>query len=110
MEAFIDFLKANPLYTAGAAALLLFFVISLLKKGITLAIVALLLNAGYGYFVHEKAQDYYEQLQLKADAAKEKLEQTQRQYESMKQTMDKASDTVEKAGDLFDKASKLVDQ
>ena len=110
MEDLLDFLKANPLYTAGAAALLLFFVISLLKKGIKLAIIALLLNAGYGYFIHEKAQEYYAQLEQKAEAAKEKLDATKKQYDTMKNAMDKASDTVEKAGDLFDKASKFVDQ
>lgn len=102
MEALFDFLKDNPLYTAVGAALFLFFIISLLKKGVTLAIIALLLNAGYGYYVNDLAQDYYKQ-------AEKKVEEARKHYEAVQEEMDKAGEAVDKAGDLFDKAGKLMD-
>ena len=72
MEALIDFVKANPLYAAGAAALLLFVIIALVKKAVKVAVIALALNFGYGYYLNDLAQDYYEQAQEKMAQAKER--------------------------------------
>lgn len=116
MEPLIDFIKDNPLYAAGAAVLLLFFVISLIKKGVTLAIIALALNGGYGYYLSDMVKEYYQQAQDKVEVAKDKLGEAQEKYESVKSTVDKAgatvdkaSETVDKASDLFEKASKAMD-
>lgn len=109
MQALLDFVRENPLYAAGAAVLLLFLLISLLKKGLKLAIVALALNAGYGYYLNDLAQEYYSK-------AQEKVEAAQRQYDSAKETVERAGnaakaagEAVDKAGDLFDQAEELVE-
>ena len=74
----LEFLQANPLYAVGAVVLIIFFIISLIKKAIKLAVVAVLLNLGYGYYVQDIAQDAYEQANQKiesvVDTAKDVLE------------------------------------
>ena len=59
MEAIIEFLQANPLYAVGAAMLIVFFVVSLITKAVKLAVIAVVLNLGYGYYVHDIAEDAY---------------------------------------------------
>lgn len=110
MEALLDFVKANPIYAAGAAVLLLFVVMALVKKAVKLAVIAIALNAGYGYYLNELAQDYYEQAQKKLAVAREKAEAAAEQYESAKETVKAAQETVDKAGDLFDQASTLIER
>ena len=59
MEAVIEFLQANPLYAAGAAVLIVLFVVSLFMKAVKLIVIALVLNLGYGYYVQDMAEDAY---------------------------------------------------
>ncbi|MGM0594669.1 MAG: hypothetical protein ACQETD_09040 [Pseudomonadota bacterium] len=87
MQAIIDFLQANPFYAVGAAVLLVLFIISLVKKAVMLAAILIVLNAGYGYYLHDAAQTY--------------LQQAQQRYETVREGAGEASD---KAGDLFQQA------
>jgi hypothetical protein len=68
MTAIIDFLQANPLYAAGLVVLLLFFIISLVTKAIKLVVVAVILNIGYGYYLHD-ISDAYQQANQKVESA-----------------------------------------
>jgi Fe2+ transport system protein B len=52
----IDFVTANPLYGVGLALLLVFLIFSLVKKAVKLVVIAVLLNVGYGYYLHDMAQ------------------------------------------------------
>lgn len=103
MEALLDFVQENPLYLAGTAVLLLFFIAALVKKAAKLALLALVLNAGYGYYLNDLAQDYYRQ-------AQQKLEAAQRQVESVRGTVESAGESVDKAGDLFEQAGELIER
>ncbi|WP_127475179.1 hypothetical protein [Sulfurivermis fontis] len=60
MQQILDFIIANPLYGAGLAILLLLLVISLIKRAVKLVVVAVLLNVGYGYYLHDAAMSYYD--------------------------------------------------
>lgn len=59
MEAVIEFLQANPLYAAGAAVLIILFVVSLIMKAVKLIVIAVVLNLAYGYYVQDTAEDAY---------------------------------------------------
>ncbi len=72
MQSVIDFITANPLYGVGLALLLVFLIFSLVKKAVTLVVIAVLLNLGYGYYLHDMAQTAYDKA---ADAVKDAAEQ-----------------------------------
>lgn len=79
MQPILDYVMAHPLYGAAAAVLLLFLLTSLLKKAFKLALIALVLNLGYGYFLHDLAMDAYERASAAAGkAADEAREAIQR--------------------------------
>lgn len=59
MTPIIEFLQANPLYAVGAVVLIILLVISLIKKAIKFAVIAVALNLGYGYYVQDIADDAY---------------------------------------------------
>ena len=69
MEAIIEFLQTNPLYAAGAAALIILFVVSLVMKAVKFAVIAVVLNLGYGYYVQEIAEDAYDKANKSIDSA-----------------------------------------
>lgn len=110
MQTLLDFVKDNPLYAAGAAVLLLFAVMALVRRAVKLALIALALNFGYGYYLNDLARDYYEQAQKSMAQAREKVGAAREGYESVKGTVETAEKTVDKAGDLFDQASKLIER
>lgn len=60
MQQVIDFIAANPLYGVGLALLLAFLIFSLVKKAVKLIVIAVLLNVGYGYYLHDMAQTAYD--------------------------------------------------
>ena len=84
MEALIEFITQNPLYGAGIAALIIFLIISLIKKMFVMALIAIALNVAYVYYLQDIAEDAY----AKAGS----------QYESTKDRVDKL---VDKAGSLI---------
>ena len=84
MEALIEFITQNPLYGAGLAAGVMLLLIALIKKMLKFAIIAVVLNAGYAYYLQDMAQDAYAKAENKVDVAKDKAE------------------------DLIDKASSLI--
>jgi hypothetical protein len=55
MQATLDLILNEPLYLGVAAVILVLFVVGLIKKLITLAVIAALLAGGYGYWVHGEA-------------------------------------------------------
>ena len=76
--AIINFLQSNPLYAAGLAILILFFVISLITKAIKLMIVAIVLNIGYGYHLYDISEAYQkvnENIESAVDVAKDVLDE-----------------------------------
>lgn len=60
MESLIEFLQSNPLYIAGFVCLIIFIVMSLIKKAIKLAVVAVILFAGYSYYLNDISAVYQE--------------------------------------------------
>ena len=110
MEALIEFIEANPAYAAGAVALLLFVITALIKRAAVLAAFALVLNAGYGYYLADLAQDFSAQAEEKAAVVSEKAEAVAEQYESAKETVEAAAETLDKAGELVDQASSLIER
>ena len=60
MQPVIDFITANPLYGVGLALLLVFLIFSLVKKAVKLVVIAVLLNVGFGYYLHDMAQTAYD--------------------------------------------------
>lgn len=75
MQSVIDFITANPLYGVGLALLLVFLIFSLVKKAAKLVVIALLLNLGYGYYLHDMAQTAYDKA---ARAVEDAAEQASR--------------------------------
>jgi len=84
VASFIAFLQENPLYGVGLAFLIVFLIISLLKKAIKLLVIALILFVGYSYYLNDIFDAYQDSninlqsLESKAkgvvDEAKEALE------------------------------------
>ena len=74
MEALIEFITHNPLYGAGLAAGIVLLLIALVKKMLKFAIIVVLLNAGYAYYLQDMAQDAYAKAEDKMDVAKDKAE------------------------------------
>ena len=75
--AIVDFLQANPLYAAGLAFLVLFLLISLITKAIKLLVVAVVLNIGYGYYLHDISDAYQKankSIESAVDVAKDILD------------------------------------
>jgi len=60
MQQMLDFITANPLYGVGLALLLVLLVVSLVKRAVKLVVIAVLLNVGYGYYLHDMAQTAYD--------------------------------------------------
>ncbi|PKM46418.1 MAG: hypothetical protein CVV05_01705 [Gammaproteobacteria bacterium HGW-Gammaproteobacteria-1] len=75
MQQVIDFVTANPLYGVGLALLLVFLIFSLVKKAVKLVVIAVLLNVGYGYYLHDMAQTAYDKA---ARAVEDAAEQASR--------------------------------
>ncbi|PKI16228.1 hypothetical protein [Colwellia sp. 12G3] len=82
MASFIEFLQGNPLYIVGFVCLIIFFIVSLLKKAIKLLVIALILFVGYSYYLNDIFDAYQgslgslELLESKAETLiKETLEQ-----------------------------------
>lgn len=76
--AIIDFLQDNPLYAAGLVFLVLFLLISLITKAIKLLLVAVVLNIGYGYYLHDISDAYQKankSIESAVDVAKDILDQ-----------------------------------
>jgi hypothetical protein len=74
--AIIDFLQANPLYAVGLAVLIMFFIISLITKAIKLLVIAVVINLGYGYYLHDISDAYQEankSIESAVDVAKDAL-------------------------------------
>lgn len=71
MQQIMDFIIANPLYGAGLAVLLLLLVIGLIKRAVKLVVVAVLLNVGYGYYLHDAAMSYYDKATRAVEGAVE---------------------------------------
>ncbi len=69
MGAVIDFVTANPLYGAGIVLLLALLIVGVVKKMAKLAVIAVLLNVGYVYYLHDAAADYYQQAQRTVEGA-----------------------------------------
>jgi len=75
--AIIDFLQANPLYAVGLVFLVLFLLISLITKAIKLLVVAVVLNIGYGYYLHDISDAYQkanDSIESAVDVAKDVLD------------------------------------
>ncbi len=60
MQQMIDFITANPLYGVGLALLLMLLIVGLLKRAVKLVAIAVLLNVGYAYYLHDLAQSAYD--------------------------------------------------
>ena len=58
MASFIEFLQGNPLYIVGLFFLIIFFIVSLLKKAIKLLVIALILFIGYSYYLNDIFDEY----------------------------------------------------
>ncbi|MEW6645977.1 MAG: hypothetical protein AB1450_02095 [Pseudomonadota bacterium] len=85
MQQILDFIIANPLYGAGLAILLLLLVISLIKRAVKLVVVAVLLNVGYGYYLHDAAMSYYDKAtRAVEDAAEQATDAAARAGEMIK--------------------------
>lgn len=56
MDSFITFLQDNPLYIIGLVLLIIFILFSLFKKAVKLLIIAIILFAGYSYFLNGSYQ------------------------------------------------------
>ena len=73
MTSFIEFLQDNPLYIVGLALLIIFLIISLIKKAVKLIVIAVILFVGYSYFLNDSFSGYdslkgnLESLENKAD-------------------------------------------
>ena len=74
MEALIEFVTDNPLYAVGTALLLILLIVALVKKMLKVAIIAVALNVGYTYYLHDMAQDAYAKAEAKAEDIKDKTE------------------------------------
>lgn len=88
MERLLDFVASNPLYAAGLAALGLLLLVALIKKMLKVAILTVVLSAGYVYYLQDAAEKAYADAQHKVDDAAEKA--------------------TDKAGNLMDKAGNLI--
>ena len=53
MASFVAFLQGNPLYIVGFAFLIVFFIVSLIKKAIKFLAIALILFIGYSYYLND---------------------------------------------------------
>lgn len=84
MQAVIDYLTQHPLHAAAAVLLLIFLLVSLAKKMFKVAILVVVLNVAYGYYLHEIAKEAYA-------AAKS----------SYKETRESAQELLDEAGDLI---------
>ncbi len=58
MASFIEFLQDNPLYIVGLALLIIFLIISLIKKAVKLIVIAVILFVGYSYFLNDSFSGY----------------------------------------------------
>lgn len=77
MTSIIEFLQANPLYIAGLVFLILFLLVSLIARAIKLLVLAVVLNIGYGYYLHDISDAYQkanERVESAMDTAKEVLD------------------------------------
>ena len=80
MPAAIEFIQNHPLYGVALALIIVFVVLSIIKKLVTFALIAVALLIGYGYFLHLRGEEerlpsvkkVIEQLQDKAKEAVEK--------------------------------------
>ena len=91
MEQLIDFVTENPLYAAGVVLFTLMLLIALVKKAVKIAILAVVLNAGYVYYLQDTAEKYYAKGQDKV----EKLSK-------------EASKVGDQAENLLDEAGNLI--
>ncbi len=110
MDALIEFIESNPAYAVGAVALLLFVITALIKRAAILAVIAVVLNAGYGYYLAELVQEFSAQAEDKAAVVSEKAEVVAEQVESARETVEAAAETLDKAGELVDQASALIER
>ncbi len=83
MESFIEFLQENPLYLTGLVFLVIFFIVSLLKKAIKLTVIVLILLVGYSYYLNDSFGEY------------------QNSNKGLEMLKDKANDLVDGAKDLL---------
>ena len=71
MERLIEFVTENPLYAIGVVVLTLMLLVALVKRALKTAILALLLIAGYLYYLHESAEKHYARGQEKLEGLTE---------------------------------------
>jgi len=64
MEAFVEFLKANPVVAFGIVLLVFLCGVSLIKKLIKLALVLLVVTVAALYFVNDSAKEYWEEISV----------------------------------------------
>jgi len=79
MASFIEFLQENPLYIIGIAFLLIFFIVSLIKKAVKLLVVAVILFISYSYYLNDTFDSYQlsgDRLQSLGEKAKEFINET----------------------------------
>ncbi len=88
MEQLLDFVANNPPYAVGLVVLSLLLLVALIKKMVKVAILAVVLNAGYLYYLQDAAGKTYADAQDKVEEVAEKA--------------------TDKAGDLMDKAGNLI--
>ena len=69
MQQMLDFAITNPLYGVGLTLLLALLAVSLIKRAVTLIVIAVLLNVGYGYYLHDAAMSYYDRAAKSVEGA-----------------------------------------
>lgn len=102
MDALIHFVTQHPLYGLGIIAGALFLIMALVKKMVKIAIIVVILNAAYGYYLQDIAKHAYSRAGAKYDMAKDKVDNL----------MDEAGviiDKTEKAGQLIEDARSLTE-
>ena len=57
MPAAIEFIQNHPLYGVALALIIVFVVLSIIKKLVTFALIAVALLIGYGYFLHTRGEE-----------------------------------------------------
>lgn len=83
MPAAIEFMQNHPLYGVALALIIAFIVLSIVKKLVTFALIAVVALMGYGYFLHTRGEEE----RLPSFKIKNAIEQLE----------EKAKDAIEKA-------------
>jgi hypothetical protein len=94
MPAALEYISNHPLYGVGAALLLAFIVLTIVKKLVGIALVLVVGFIGYSYFLHTKGEEeHMPSLQRMVEEAKEKAKAVE---EKAKEVEQRAKDALEK--------------